>query len=339
VNGYNCSEQFTTKTMAFLREIRSGYWALLESYRDGAGKPRQRSLKTWAQGPRPTQEQVALVTSCKVRPIVSYTGSKWQLAEREGGIADLLLSVEWKRYLEPFCGSAGVWGALWNRGAFQGGRDARLNDASGDLVTLYRVARRPGLRRALVDALEAWEFSQADLALAVAVPEDDEVTRAAKLLVRQWQSRSPEKEGSAPGSGYAPGESRKRVWEGLPDRLETFGKALRASADIYQVSAFRWLRSQARSAGGDCAIYADPPYIEREALYESGAGWDEATHKKLAAILADIPAKAVAVSYYPHPLVERLYPRESWVWHEFEVRASARGNGHHRRTELVLLRR
>ena len=325
--------------MAFLREIRSGYWALLEGYREERGKVKQRYLKTWAQESRPTQEQIALVTSGKVKPIISYTGSKWQLAEREGGIADLLLSVDWKRYLEPFCGSAAVWGTLWNHGAFQGGRDARLNDAGGDLVTLYRVARRPGLRRALVDALEDWEFCQPDLAAATSGNQDNEVIRAAKFLVRQWQSRSPEKETTAPGSGYAPGESRKRVWEGLPDRLETFGKALRVSADIYQVSAFRWLRSQARSAGGDCAIYADPPYIEREALYEEGSGWDEAAHKKLAAMLADIPAKAVAVSYYPHPLVERLYPRESWAWHEFDVRASARGNGHHRRVELVLVRR
>ncbi len=60
--------------------------------------------------------------------------------------------------------------------------------------------------------------------------------------------------------------------------------------------------------------YVDPPYIGAEYYYQVGArshakkGFD---HERLAAIL-NAASGFVALSYYPHPDVERWYPADRW---------------------------
>lgn len=57
-------------------------------------------------------------------------------------------------------------------------------------------------------------------------------------------------------------------------------------------------------------FYCDPPYIETEYIYEN-LPFTEQDHRNLAALLNNTPAM-VALSYYPHPLVDELYPASKW---------------------------
>src|SRR6266702_1068295 len=56
-------------------------------------------------------------------------------------------------------------------------------------------------------------------------------------------------------------------------------------------------------------FYIDPPYVEAEHYYP--ASRDGFDHEGLAAILQTVKSP-VAVSYYPHPLLDQLYPATKW---------------------------
>lgn len=58
-------------------------------------------------------------------------------------------------------------------------------------------------------------------------------------------------------------------------------------------------------------FYCDPPYVNAESYYEGAPLFTEQDHRRLAALLNATPAM-VALSYYPHPLVDELYPASKW---------------------------
>ncbi len=60
-------------------------------------------------------------------------------------------------------------------------------------------------------------------------------------------------------------------------------------------------------------FYIDPPYIEKEDYYQRGDGiaFGLHDHERLASLLNETPAQ-VALSYYPHPLLDGLYPAQKW---------------------------
>lgn len=57
-------------------------------------------------------------------------------------------------------------------------------------------------------------------------------------------------------------------------------------------------------------FYCDPPYVGAESVYIEDA-FSEADHIELARLLNSIEGKA-AVSYYPCPLIDELYPADRW---------------------------
>lgn len=65
-------------------------------------------------------------------------------------------------------------------------------------------------------------------------------------------------------------------------------------------------------------FYIDPPYLGHEQYYNIGEGvFSLADHQRLATLLNATQAY-VALSYYPHPLLDELYPQEKWqrtTWH------------------------
>lgn len=65
-------------------------------------------------------------------------------------------------------------------------------------------------------------------------------------------------------------------------------------------------------------LYVDPPYIDAEHYYENAFSLQD--HQRLAALLNSTPAY-VALSYYPHPLLDELYPAGKWnriTWKTFK---------------------
>src|SRR5258708_28192249 len=58
-------------------------------------------------------------------------------------------------------------------------------------------------------------------------------------------------------------------------------------------------------------FYCDPPYVGAEHYYEGVPAFTQADHERLAELLNSTSAK-VALSYYPHPMIESLYPVSRW---------------------------
>lgn len=59
-------------------------------------------------------------------------------------------------------------------------------------------------------------------------------------------------------------------------------------------------------------VYIDPPYLDCEHYYQQGCDkFSLQDHQRLAELLNSTPAY-VALSYYPHPLLDALYPADKW---------------------------
>jgi DNA adenine methylase len=82
-------------------------------------------------------------------------------------------------------------------------------------------------------------------------------------------------------------------------------------------------------------FYCDPPYIGVEQYYRHP--FTMADHERLAHLLNDSPA-LIALSYYPHPILDRWYPIAKWhriTW--MMAKHSQRTKEHHEQaTELLL---
>lgn len=59
------------------------------------------------------------------------------------------------------------------------------------------------------------------------------------------------------------------------------------------------------------AIYVDPPYLAKGAEYEHD--FTQLDHVWLASILQKFEKTRVVVSYYAHPDLDNLYPRDRWT--------------------------
>jgi DNA adenine methylase len=57
-------------------------------------------------------------------------------------------------------------------------------------------------------------------------------------------------------------------------------------------------------------FYIDPPYINAEMYYEASR-YDGFPHEAMARELNNARG-LVALSYYPHPSIDRLYPMDKW---------------------------
>ena len=82
-------------------------------------------------------------------------------------------------------------------------------------------------------------------------------------------------------------------------------------------------------------FYCDPPYVGTEGYYSGGFG--EPEHRELARLLQGIEGKAM-VSYYPHPLVDELYPGWRRIsWEACKYSEKVKGGKRQRATELLLM--
>jgi DNA adenine methylase len=85
-------------------------------------------------------------------------------------------------------------------------------------------------------------------------------------------------------------------------------------------------------------FYCDPPYIGAEFYYGDVAPFGIADHERLAQLLNATSAQ-VALSYYPHPLIDELYPVSKWrriTWQTYK-HAEKTGKDRQTATELLLM--
>lgn len=83
-------------------------------------------------------------------------------------------------------------------------------------------------------------------------------------------------------------------------------------------------------------LYCDPPYVDAEFYYDGVPAFTLDDHKRLAQLLNVSPAK-VALSYYPHPLIDELYPASMWRRISWQTYKNAEKTREARQTATELL--
>jgi DNA adenine methylase len=255
-----------------------------------------------------------------IRSLAPWFGGKRTLAPR---IVEVL--GPHRAYWEPFCGSMAV---LLSKPAAS---TETVNDLHGDLVNLARVIQSEEscarLYRRLRHTLPAEALFRDSLGVIRSGPApapgdpDEMVARAAHYFVVSWLGMNGVAGLSSSDTSFARrftsrgGDAGGRfvgAVESIPDWHERLRAVTVLSGDGIE------LCEKVEDREGT-VIYADPPYLEKNAEYlhdftplRSGGLFDAPSdHERLAAALGRFKLTRCVVSYYEHPELTRLYP--GWV--------------------------
>jgi DNA adenine methylase len=186
------------------------------------------------------------------------------------------------------------------------------NDYNKDLVNFWMQCRNhPEALQDAIDSLpyarslyEGWQASLFDGTLT------DEMERAVRWFYVLRSSVGGRIRESKGNWGYSIGcsddmqASKMRnaaaFFDGISSRLRNVQIECKDFAHI--------LTTYERST---TLFYCDPPYIGAEHYYEGVPAFTLADHERLAELLNNTSAK-VALSYYPHEMIENLYPTSKW---------------------------
>lgn len=181
-----------------------------------------------------------------MEPILKYPGSKWSLAP-------WIIShfPEHKIYVEPYMGSAAVF--------FQKKPSVHevLNDLSGSVVNLFRVARDRGEELARAVYLTPWSEEEYHT-IEKNYTDGDELEQARKFLVRTWQAHGSTITSIASWrhKGVKGDASTTTLWNKLPERILVAVDRLKM-AEIRNRPALEIIKSY---NSPDALLYVDPPY-------------------------------------------------------------------------------
>lgn len=252
-----------------------------------------------------------------ISAIAPWFGSKRNLAPR------IVAALGPHRcYWDVFCGSLAV--PLAKPAA----KFETVNDLHGDLINLARVLQSEDhavdlygrLSRTLMHEdffHEACErFKARDHAPAGESPDTD---RATDFMIASWVGRNGVAGTDSYNQGFCVrytgnGGHGATRWRSATDSIPAWHHRLR-NMTILNRCAFCDLLPRIEDAEGT-AIYLDPPYITKGAEYvhdfgTPGACGQTHTHEELAALLARFRQARIVLSYYDHPLLEKLYPKWS----------------------------
>lgn len=271
----------------------------------------------------------------KVTALAPWFGGKRTLAPR---IVEEL--GEHRVYWEPFCGSMAV--LLAKPSCVM----ETVNDLHGDMVNLARVIQHethgPKLYRRLRRAFMAEELfdESGDIMRASEDSGELDPERAYHYFVTSWMGRN----GVAGTASYnhhfsvrytANGGHAATRWRAAVNSIPAWRKRL-ATVTILRRDAFGIIPRIEDKAG--TAIYVDPPYVKKGAKYVHD--FTEDTHRTLAEQLARFNLTRVVVSYYDHPLIDKLY--SGWTKRNCEVAKALshqgqRGKNATRAPEVLLM--
>ena len=220
------------------------------------------------------------------RPVTAalrYPGAKWSIA---GTIVSYF--PDHYHYVEPYFGSGAVFFT----------KDASphelINDTSGTVVNFFRVLRDH--TDELLWALETtpWsrdEYNNSDKAM------DDPLEDARRFVVRVWQAHASV---LAKKTGWRTRGAKQRSrgmsirWQRVPSDLARIAHRLQ-DAEIENRPAVDVMK---RFSGGDCLIYADPPYLpstRTQRLYDHEMTEDD--HAEMLEVLRAHNGAAVLSGY------------------------------------------
>jgi DNA adenine methylase len=239
----------------------------------------------------------------EVRPFLKWAGGKGQLL---GQLRPMLPTVKWRRYFEPFVGSAAMFFAL--RPA-----DATLSDVNRELVDCY-VAVQKNVER-LLEALEGHEY---DEELYYRVRQQDPAAldlpaRAARTIYLNKTGYNGLYRVNRAGRFNVPfGRYTNPGFRSADslDNLRACSRALRGAK--LAVRDFGQIVRHARA--GDF-VYFDPPYVPLSdtsdfTSYAAG-GFGPAEQSRLAEVVAKLSEARVMVmlSNSDTPAVRSLYAK------------------------------
>lgn len=237
-------------------------------------------------------------------PVVPYVGGKWH---QSGWIIAHLDAVLHHTYVEPFGGMGSV--LLQKRPS----EVEVLNDVNGDLVHMMKTIRDRGLelQRYLGHILysrQVFDEWHRDWKLGLQVA--DPIERAARTFYLYSASFSSKLTGSF-RTGKTPNVAKAHL--SRVDRMPAISRRLREV--IIEHKSYEWCLF--KYDGEDTLAYIDPPYLLAPGVgqdyYLGSARWGTEDHVRLSKVVKGLRAK-VLLSYYPHPLLDELYP-EAQGWH------------------------
>ncbi|WP_246135582.1 DNA adenine methylase, partial [Pararhodospirillum oryzae] len=213
-----------------------------------------------------------------LKSLVSWVGGKRRLAPE---ICRRIDAVPHDLYVEVFMGMGSVFLARRRRPKVE-----VINDASLDVVTLFRVAKHHPA--ALVDELRLSLVSRAEFQRLLATPPDTltDIQRAARFFVLQRM-----RYGGKPTSGSFP--ARGNASKGLSlDRLLTHLTAVRDRLSSVVIERMDWSELLCRYDRPGALFYLDPPYWGCEDYYGEGM-FGRADHARLADALLGLKGRFV----------------------------------------------
>lgn len=251
------------------------------------------------------------IAQVPTRPIIRYYGGKWKLAPWI-----IFHFPRHKIYVEPFGGAGSVLLSKPRSHA------EIYNDADGDIVNLFRVARDQG--EDLIRSLELTPFAREEFDLAWEQSEDP-LEKARRTVIRAYMGRDP-------ASATMRGKSSFRVYVGSKTRQTTTMQewANFPSALNIIISRLRGVAIENRSAldvmsaydSDDALHYLDPPYVfsTRADTSKYRHEMDDADHIDLIRFARKLKGMVILSGYDCE-----LYREILGDWHKVERKSFADG--------------
>jgi DNA adenine methylase len=245
---------------------------------------------------------------------------------------------QYQTYIDVFGGAAHV---LLRKPLFRRHLEV-YNDLDGELVNFWMCCRdKPDELEARVETLpysrELYHRWQAELEKDQRVDHAWNVERAARWF---YLMRSGFGGKTTYGWGYEKKNQRKRSVNAFRSATALF-QAISERFHLVQIDCRDFETIIKTYDSPTSLFYCDPPYIGYEKYYSgTPQSFTEHDHRRLAALLQQVQGM-VALSYYPHALVEDLYPERHWrrlTWSTYKhAENCSSGSARQTVTELLLL--
>jgi DNA adenine methylase len=223
-----------------------------------------------------------------MKPPITYYGGKIRLAP---WIVNVMKRYDFKRYVEPFGGSAAVLFAK------KPSKCEIYNDLHSNLITLYRVLRAPRQFKKFIEYVECAPYSRQVFNDSRRALEDktlSDVERALAFFVCLRQSFS-----NLMNSWSTPSECSRTVaavsyWRAI-SRLPEIHQRLK-HVHIEQMDAIECIKKYANTRS---LLYVDPPYVHstRVAPKIYRHEFSDEQHRELVQTLLEVPGHKILSGY------------------------------------------
>jgi len=255
------------------------------------------------------------ISAIRLKPPIVYYGGKIRLAQ---WIVSVMMRYAFKRYIEPFGGSAAV---LFAKPPSQ---CEIYNDIFSDVFTFYKVLRSPSQFEQLLRLIESTPYSRQvynDARGALANGNLSDVERAWCFFICIRQSFS-----NLMNSWSTPSECSHTVaavsYQRAIIRLREAHERLK-HVHFENMDALDCIKKYANE---NSLIYVDPPYISgtRVAPKTYRHEFSDEQHKELVRTLLEVPGAKI-LSGYEHPIYAPLL-NAGWTLEKKTVCCHASGN-------------